>query len=91
MKKKSTSGQRRDASTSRRLNVVMSQRRDVAASRRQRDFSITIIKSKKGPEFEDIEGRTNKGTESRAAATQINEEETCFCIFFFYDKLADVL
>ena len=32
-------------------------------SRRQRDFSITIIKSKYGPEFEVIEIRTEEGTE----------------------------
>ena len=53
MKKKSTSGQRRDAST----------------SRCQRDFSITIIKRKKGPEFQGIEERTNEGMKTRVVAT----------------------
>ena len=38
-----------------------------------------------------IEERTNKGKESIAAAIEINGEETYFCIFFFYDKTADVL
>ena len=55
--------------TSRRLNIATLAR-----------FSSTIIKSKKGPEFEGIEERTNEGTESRAAATQISGEET----YFFY-------
>ena len=54
--------QRCDVSMSRRLNVATSQRRDVATSRRQRDFCLSIIKSKKGLEFGGIKERTNKGT-----------------------------
>ena len=64
---------------SRRPNVATSgqheekvnkrQRRDVSTSRRQRDFSITIIKSKKGPEFEGIEDCKNESTENRAVVT----------------------
>ena len=55
--------------TSQHLNIATSQCRDVATSRCQRDFSITIIKIKKGPEFEGIEDRTNEGTESKAVVT----------------------
>ena len=44
--------QRRDVPTSRRPNVVTSQRRDVATSRRQCELFLSIIKSKRGPEFE---------------------------------------
>ena len=39
------------AATSRRLNIVTSQRRDVTTSRRQRELCLSIIKSKRGPEF----------------------------------------
>ena len=71
--------QRCDILTLRRPNVATSgqheeevnkrQRRNISTSRRQCDFSITIIKSKKGPEFEGIEDRTNEGTESIAVVT----------------------
>ena len=37
--------QRRDASTSRRLNIAKLQYHDVATSRRHRDFCLRIIKS----------------------------------------------
>ena len=55
--------------TSRRLNIVTSQCRDVATSRCQRDFSITIIKRKKGLEFKGIEDRMNEGTERKVVVT----------------------
>ena len=72
------------AGTSRRPNVMTSQRRnvgstkievnkrqrrDVETSRRQRDFCLSIIKRKKGPEFSGIKDRTNEGTKIRTAAT----------------------
>ena len=75
-----------DASTSRRLNVATPQRHDVATLRRQRDFCLNIIKSKGTRNREGMGKRTDEGTESIAAATQISGEDTCFCIFFFSEK-----
>ena len=69
-KRNSTSGQRRDAST----------------SRRQRDFCLTIIKSKRDQKSRGIGKHTDEGMESRATANQISREDTCFCIFFSFLK-----
>ena len=60
------------AGTSQRPNVATSGQHEEEVnkwptSRRQRDFSITFIKSKKGLEFEGIEERT---TRSRKAEQQ---------------------
>ena len=66
--------QRRDASTSRRLNVATSQRHDVATSRRQCEFCLLIIKSKKGCRFGGIGNRMNQGAEIRAAVTSISKK-----------------
>ena len=49
--------QRRDVLTSRRPNVATSQRRDVPTSRRQREFCLSIIKSKKGTRIQGIGDR----------------------------------
>ena len=63
----------RDVPMSRRwVNKYRSQqaqRRDVSTSRRQRDFCLSIIKSKKGTRIRGIEDRTNEGTEIKIAAT----------------------
>ena len=76
----------RNVSTSRRLNIPTLQRRDVRAN-----SASNIIKSTWSRNHGGIEERTNKGTESRAVATEISGEETYFCIFFFSNKTADVL
>ena len=71
--------QRRDASTSRRPNVAMLQRRDVNAN------SVSTSLKEKGPKIEGgSEKCTDEGTESIAAATQISGEETCFRIFLLF-------
>ena len=80
-KRKSTSGQRRNASTSRRLNVAMLQRRDVSV------ISASPSLKAKGTKNRLIGKRTDEGTESRAAANQISGEDSCFCIFFFPERL----
>ena len=83
-------------------NVVMYQRRNVPTSRRRvnekrkstsdqrRDVSAisasTSLKAK-GPEIDEgIGKRTDEGTKSIAAATQISGEDTFFYIFFFPKK-----
>ena len=68
-------------------NVAMPQRHDVSTSRRQREFCLNIIKSKGTKNRGGIGNRTDEGTESIVVATQISEEETGFCIFFFSEKL----
>ena len=68
-------------------NVATSQRRDSPTSRRQHDFCLIIIKSKRDQKSRGIRKRTDEGKESRAAANQINGEDTCFCIFFFSERL----
>ena len=74
--------QRRDVPTSRRLNVVTSQRCDVSAN------SFSTLLKEKGQEIERRIGkRTDEGTESRAATNQISGEDSCFCIFFFPERL----
>ena len=83
--------ERHDAPTSRRRvnekrNSTSGQRREVGAI-----STSPSLKSKRDQKSRGIEKRTNEGTESRAAATQISGEETYFCIFFFSDKIADVL
>ena len=60
-------------------------------SRRQREFCLNIIKSKRTRNQGGIEKRTDEGTESIAAATQISGEETFFCIFFVSKKTTDGL
>ena len=84
-----TSQRHDDEST--RIKVNKRQRRDILTSLCQRDFCLSIIKSKMGTRNQGIEERTNEGTESRAATTQISEEETYFCISPFSDKTTDVL
>ena len=62
--------------------VATPQRRDVST------ISASTSLKAKGLEIErGIEKRTDEGTESIAPATQISGEETCFCIFFFSEKL----
>ena len=68
-------------------SIAMPQRHDVATSRRQRDFCLTIIKIKRDQIPRGIENCTDEGTESRAAANQISGEDSCFCIFFFPKRL----
>ena len=67
-------------------NVATPQRRDVATLRRQRDFCLNIIKSKGTRNREGMGKLMNEGTESVEATTQISGEDTCFCIFFFFEK-----
>ena len=84
------------AETSRRPNVATSGQREeevnkYPTSRRQCDFCLTIIKSKRDQKTRGIEKRSNKSTERRATTTQISGEETYFCIFSCSDKIVDVL
>ena len=58
---------------------MTSQRRDVSAN-----FYLSIIKSKRGPEFEGIEIRTDESTEKQDVVNQINRVDSCFCIVFFF-------
>ena len=77
--------------TSRRLNVDTSQRCDLATSRRQRDFSITIIKSKRGQNSrvsKYVRTRARKAEQQRPRSA---EKRHTFVFFFFSDKTADVL
>ena len=68
--------------TSRRLNVVTLQHRDVSA------FLPPPSLKAKGTRFRwGIEKRTDEGTEKRAATNQISGEDSCFCIFFFPERL----
>ena len=62
-------------------NVATPQRRDVSA------ISTSTSLKAKGPEIDEgIGKRTDEGTKSIAAATQINGEDNCFCIFFVFEK-----
>ena len=70
----------------RRLNVAMLQRHDVSSISASPSLKEKGTRNRGG-----LKIRTNKGTKSKAAATQISREETYFCIFFFSDKIADVL
>ena len=84
--------QRRDVSTSRRLNVATTQRRstlqrhDVSES-----FSLSIIKSKGGPEFKASKIVRTKARKVRTAATLILKKSPTFVFFFFSDRSTDVL
>ena len=74
------------AETSQRLNVMTSQRRDVATSRRQREFYLSIIKSKKGTR---IRGSGDRGGyELGHENHNINNfdlgEEPIICIFLLF-------
>ena len=70
--------QRRDVgSTNIKVNkrqVATSQRRDVATSRRQCEFCLLIIKSKKGCIIGGIGNLTNQGTEIKATMTSISKK-----------------
>ena len=80
MKRKSRSGQRRDASTSQPLNVATLQRRDVSA----------ISPSQSLKEKRDQNSRVSKndkGTKSRSAATQIREKRPTFVFSSFLIRL----
>ena len=84
--------QRHDVRSTRRgsqqvTNVATPQRRDVATSRSQCDFCLNIIKSKGTRNRGGIGKCTDEGTKSIVGATHISGEETCFCIFFFSEKL----
>ena len=70
----------------RKVNKV-TQRREIAMSRRHHDFCTNIIKSKGRPNFGIIDERADWEVENRAAMTWIIREETFFCIFLFSDKL----
>ena len=77
-------------------NVATSSQREEKVNkwptlRRQREFCLNIIKSKRTRNRGGIKKRTDEGMESIAAATQISGEETSFCIFFVSKKTADGL
>ena len=83
--------QRRDVPTSRRPNVATSQRwvyknksQQAATSQRQRDFCLSIIKSKRGPEFEgvsrDVRTRARKAKQQRRKSVK----KTVNFVFFFF-------
>ena len=82
--------QRRDVPTSRRLVNIRkgqrtSQRRDVPTLRRQRDFCLKIIKSKRDL-IERKEERTEESTENEATVTGVIGKDNRF-VFFFSHKL----
>ena len=82
---------RKLAGTSRRrVNENGSQQAE-NVSTPQREFYLTIIKSKRDHKSRGIEERTDESTKIRAAATQISGEEIYFCIIFFFDKTEDDL
>ena len=88
-KEEQKAGQReKEVNKKRKSTSETPQRPDVATSRRQRNFYLNIIKIKgtrnRGGS---IRKRMDEGTDSIAAATQISGEDTCFCIFFFSNKL----
>ena len=84
-------------------NVATSQRRDVGSTRRGSQEVANVatpqcrnvsaisasasLKAKGTKKMRGIEKRTDEGMESRAAANQISGEDTCFCIFFFSERL----
>ena len=73
----------RDVGSTRRgsqqvTNVATPQRRDISAI-----STSTSLKAKGAEIDEGIGKRRDEGTKSIAAATEISEEETCFCNFFF--------
>ena len=74
------------AATSRRLNVVTSQRRDVATSRRQREFCLSIIKSKKGSRIRWIgdRGEYELGHGNHNSSDFDLGEEPVICIFLLH-------
>ena len=77
--------QRRDISTSRRLNVAKLQHRDVSAI-----YASPSLKEKRGPEPD--KGDTYEGGHGNQKSIDLDpEERTDFCIFFFSDKSIDVL
>ena len=71
--------------TSRHLNVMPSQCSDVATSRRQRDFSITIIKGKR-----DRNWRSSRYVRTRARKAEHQRrksvEKTVTFVFFFFPE-----
>ena len=78
--------------TSRCLNIVTSQHRNVTTSRRQRELCLSIIKSKRGPEFkEDERLRTYKLGHIDHGRTLTLEKSHHFFIFFFSDRKTNVL
>ena len=72
--------QRRDVRST-NIEVNKRQRHDVSTSRRQRDFCLSIIKSKEGTIIPGIKDRTNEGTE--IAATYILKKRPTFVFSSF--------
>ena len=74
------------AATSRRPNVATSQRRDVATSRLQREFCLSIIKSKKGTRIGGIgdRGAYELGHENHNSTDFDLGEEPVICIFLLF-------
>ena len=90
------------AATSRRLNVVTSQRRDVSTSRRlniatlqRRDVSASAVfssfKSKQGVELEVSGNVRTKGRKSEQQRHRSRRRARDLYCFFIFDKRTDVL
>ena len=80
-KRKPTSGQRHDASTSRRLNVATSQRRDVSA------ISASPSLKTKGIRFRGHRRTHGLGHGKQSSGNQISGEDSWICIFFFSERM----
>ena len=65
--------QRRDVGST-NIKVHKRKRHDVSTSRRQCEFCLLIIQSKKGCRIGGIGNRTNQGAEIRAAVTSISKK-----------------
>ena len=63
-------------------SVATPQRRDVNAI-----FASPSLKAKGTRNRGGIERRTDEGMESRATVNHIIGEDTCFCTFFFSERL----
>ena len=84
--------QRRDVGST-YIEVNMRQRRDVSTSRRQREFCLSIVKSKKGTRIGEIGDRGAYELRHRNHNSSDFDlgEEPSFVFFFFFDRSTNVL
>ena len=72
--------QRRDVGST-KIEVNKRQRRDISTSRRQHKFYLSIIKSKKRDQNSGHRDTYGLGHGKQRAAKEISEEDSSFCIF----------
>ena len=70
--------------TSRRLNVAMPQRRDVATSRRQLEICTSSFKVRRAQKSGAIGRRTNEGMEFQSRVTQTSKKCPGFVLFLIF-------